>query len=330
MANQVLTASGTMIIRHPRISMGAFVFVLVFGLVAQNALIAQQGRHPAPLVATRAQSLDEVLSRNQQQIRVVEQTSVAVPTKRVSGLTVDPPGQLEVMPSPERTASIPEDRGFDRGFAVPPVAPVPSAARNGVQEQAQPQTGSRVTKSDRVDRADRADDKSRSVRLVTDLQTELARLGHYDATVDGLMGPKTRAAIRAYEKSVGLEPSGKPSPVLLARMRQEGSGPDAAASNAPVPPSPVPLSSLSVPAATAERATRPGRDASLDEPVTADLVRRIQSGLNNAAYASVRVDGVAGEKTRDAIRRFQIDYRLPVNGQPSALVLEKLVEVGAL
>lgn len=60
------------------------------------------------------------------------------------------------------------------------------------------------------------------------------------------------------------------------------------------------------------------------------LVVTIQRGLSNLAYDGVTIDGVAGEQTRTAIRRFEKHYKLPETGQPNENVLKKLKEIGAL
>ena len=64
--------------------------------------------------------------------------------------------------------------------------------------------------------------------------------------------------------------------------------------------------------------------------VSADLVMKIQRGLTNLAYSDIKVDGVAGEQTRKAIRHFQKHYRLPQTGEPSQDVLKKMKSIGAL
>jgi peptidoglycan hydrolase-like protein with peptidoglycan-binding domain len=50
--------------------------------------------------------------------------------------------------------------------------------------------------------------------LVRDIQAELARRGLYTGTIDGIGGPKTDAAIRAFEGK-----DAEPTPALLARLR---------------------------------------------------------------------------------------------------------------
>uniref|UniRef100_UPI002AFF84ED peptidoglycan-binding domain-containing protein n=1 Tax=Hoeflea sp. TaxID=1940281 RepID=UPI002AFF84ED len=65
-------------------------------------------------------------------------------------------------------------------------------------------------------------------------------------------------------------------------------------------------------------------------PAVSELVRQIQSGLSNIAYADIAVDGVAGAETKNAISAFEKHYRLPVTGEPNQMVLKKLLEIGAL
>ncbi len=53
---------------------------------------------------------------------------------------------------------------------------------------------------------------------VTYLQVTLNRLGYPAGDVDGLIGPRTREAIRAYQKSAGLSVDGRLTPRLLERL----------------------------------------------------------------------------------------------------------------
>jgi lytic murein transglycosylase len=53
-----------------------------------------------------------------------------------------------------------------------------------------------------------------------ELQTALARRGFTSGEPDGIVGPATRAAVRAYQRSVGLPADGFPSSDVLQRLRQ--------------------------------------------------------------------------------------------------------------
>jgi membrane-bound lytic murein transglycosylase B len=65
-----------------------------------------------------------------------------------------------------------------------------------------------------------ADDEPLSRTTVIDLQTRLARLGFYADETDGLLGPKTRSAVRMFQKQIGLPADGHPTPELVARLQQ--------------------------------------------------------------------------------------------------------------
>lgn len=64
------------------------------------------------------------------------------------------------------------------------------------------------------------DDEPLSRNTVIDLQTRLARLGLYTDETDGLLGPKTRSAVRLFQKQVGLPADGHPTPDVVRRLQQ--------------------------------------------------------------------------------------------------------------
>lgn len=175
--------------------------------------------------------------------------------------------------------------------------------------------------------------------ILARIQTVLAEKGLYSGEIDGLMGPKSAAAIRAWEKTNGYTETGEASDSLLAIMDQAGAqtraqpvvqtAPVEMASSQPVvlpTPRPVPAPAVASDARAGEPVTVPAVTA--EGP--SELVQQIQSGLSNIAYADITVDGVAGSQTRAAISAFEKHYRLPVTGEPNETVLKKLLEIGAL
>lgn len=54
---------------------------------------------------------------------------------------------------------------------------------------------------------------------IRELQAELARAGHYKGRIDGKIGPKSRAAIRAFQVHAGLTADGYAGFTLLVRLR---------------------------------------------------------------------------------------------------------------
>lgn len=55
--------------------------------------------------------------------------------------------------------------------------------------------------------------------IVAETQRELSRLGFYSGRIDGLIGPKTRAAIRDFEQSAGVDETGEATEALLKTLK---------------------------------------------------------------------------------------------------------------
>lgn len=174
-------------------------------------------------------------------------------------------------------------------------------------------------------------------QIVMDIQTELVRRGLYNGTPDGVIGPRTSAAILFFEETVGMQQTGEATPDVLAALRTDAIGPSAVPMEKPREDV-TSKASAEDPVAAAIRnaeksvktAPTPSKKALSTELSSVDLVLKIQKGLSNMAYTNVGVDGVPGEQTRTAIRHFQKHYNLPENGEPSEAVLKKLKEIGAL
>ena len=65
------------------------------------------------------------------------------------------------------------------------------------------------------------DDRPLALGERRELQALLARRGFAPGPDDGKFGPKTRSAIRDYQRSVGLPADGYPDAALLERLRAE-------------------------------------------------------------------------------------------------------------
>ena len=64
------------------------------------------------------------------------------------------------------------------------------------------------------------DDQPISHDTVVDMQQRLTRLGLYTDDPDGLLGPKTRSAVRLFQKQAGLPADGHPTGDVIARLQQ--------------------------------------------------------------------------------------------------------------
>jgi hypothetical protein len=89
------------------------------------------------------------------------------------------------------------------GFLAGAPAPVPTAAPSPVAT-APPARAAAAGPAEKLPDETAMTDADRR-----EVQTALARLGYYDAQVDGVFGPETRAAIRRYQHEIGSETTGR-------------------------------------------------------------------------------------------------------------------------
>lgn len=166
-----------------------------------------------------------------------------------------------------------------------------------------------------------------AVPLVLEVQNLLARSGHYTAALDGKPGKATTAAIRAFQTEYALRVDGEPSTQLLRQIEAHmrvANVETPAASGAPIA-EPAPERYASNTPTTANDASTGAGTLSQRE-----LVRRIQSGLNQADVAKLDADGILGDRTREAIRTFEALEGLDVTGNPDPRILERLVSIGVV
>ena len=164
--------------------------------------------------------------------------------------------------------------------------------------------------------------------LVSDSQTALAALKLYDGPVDGKLGPQTRAAVSAFEKRLGLVPTGQPNARLLVQMKKALSRTGAAEAEDITPPALIPMPAIAV--GEGAPGSDPSATGSVDPTQSAARIRKVQTALNDIGYGPIRVDGKGGGDTADAIRRFELDNGLPLSGEASDAVMAKLVLIGAM
>jgi localization factor PodJL len=69
----------------------------------------------------------------------------------------------------------------------------------------------------------RAANETQSKALVARAQTLLAKLGYDAGTADGEAGPRTREAIKAFERRGGLEETGEVTLPLVAKLERQAS-----------------------------------------------------------------------------------------------------------
>ena len=172
-------------------------------------------------------------------------------------------------------------------------------------EQAEPQTTFRIERPVPADRPEPELRRPLADPVVEKVQAILKDLNFYAGDVDGLKGPGTEKAIRAYQEKLGLEATGKIDQQLLEAL---GADETTGAIEAPVP------TAAPKPVATADDT----------------LTKQIQQGLRAFGNADITVDGVPGARTRAAIKEFQSLFGLPEDGEPSKKVRDKMREARLL
>lgn len=152
------------------------------------------------------------------------------------------------------------------------------------------------------------------------IQQRLIALGYPlgSSGADGIMGPATMAAVKAFQTANGLTVDGIPGPATQAKLQDPNAKGPAAAVVAPAPAAkPAPA-----PAAKPAPAPAPAK-AAAPAPMT---TQEIQLRLISLGYSvgSKGADGVMGTNTAAAVRLFQSVNGLTVDGVPGPATQAKL------
>lgn len=133
---------------------------------------------------------------------------------------------------------------------------------------------------------------SATAKLIKSLQIELARHGLDVGPADGIVSPKTREAIAEYQRQMSLEVTGQPSQLLLDHLEL----------------------------------TQPLREASAtpENGKMIRLVATVQKQLASLGYSISTPNGVVTGETRDAIAKFERETGLPVTGEVSFKLVQRL------
>jgi peptidoglycan hydrolase-like protein with peptidoglycan-binding domain len=180
-----------------------------------------------------------------------------------------------------------------RGYDVPVVSgqldAKTQAAIRAYQEQSGMQVTGRASQAllDRLQASQGPSDTQSRQELVRTVQAELNDLGYNGGPTDGVFGPTTRNAVRAYQADNNLPVAGEVSQSLLIHMQDHGSVSDK------------------------EREQR-------------DMALAVEEELSRRGYNTGTVDGVVDSTTRTAVRTYQSDAGVAIDGQVDAELLASL------
>lgn len=145
-------------------------------------------------------------------------------------------------------------------------------------------------------------------------QDSLNRILGLQLSVDGIVGPETRSAIRSFQKRQKLPVSGIIGPDTERALM---------AATASIPVSGLEeLEVLDAESADLER------EAGVDR-TSREYIRWVQDSLNRILGLRLAVDGIMGPKTRSAVRRFQQQRGLAMDGIVGPRTERALVSAGA-
>lgn len=144
--------------------------------------------------------------------------------------------------------------------------------------------------------------------LVREVQSMLAELGYDPGPADGLMGQRTRSAIRAYQLHSGLSVDGEPSSTVYGALRTDlgyaDRGRTAPASPAAAPPAPVASAPPPAPAPSRQQASARPRPA-------ADPIVRLRQIIDDGEARGAAGPRLIGD-LRELLGRYDWPWRVDV------------------
>jgi hypothetical protein len=198
-----LAALGGLAARHPSVVGGTCAFLVVFSFVAANALWYQPGGHPSPFLKMR--SADNSLGFTATKPEPHDVTTFVIEREE------------EGQELPEVTDVTPADRPFDEVAKVIERRP----AQTNAEAEADP-VAAAIMEAEADPAVTSAVARPAPSELVMKIQKGLSNIAYTDIAVDGLIGEKTRTAIRHFEKHYRLPVTGEPNELVLAKLKDIG------------------------------------------------------------------------------------------------------------
>lgn len=141
---------------------------------------------------------------------------------------------------------------------------------------------------------------------VRKMQNALKNKGFYTGKVDGKFGPATKAAVKDYQRSIGLRADGKPGNKTLTALYEGQSKVN------------------NTNTGTKKSDTTVKDSHTLYYGCTGSRVKALQKALKKAGMYKGTCDGIYGELTEKAVRKYQSKNGLQVDGKAGTKTLKSL------
>ena len=252
LADRIIGATVDRFVEAPAQATASLVMMIAIGTIVSNALFLQTGRHPAPLMSTRAAEVQETMPASAAKPDEVPAPHTGIqPQARADQpmpeLTALPRRQPEIVPAASVESLAPIDRelvrdiqqalagrGLYTGTVDGLYGPMTAAAiRNyqtgaglattgtpsaGLLARLQLGVGGGVAPHATASVPPPSTARNHNDSIVKAVQFVLTDLGYGQITTDGKIGEETRSAIRRFQLDRGLDISGEIDSRLLAEL----------------------------------------------------------------------------------------------------------------
>lgn len=141
---------------------------------------------------------------------------------------------------------------------------------------------------------------------VRKMQNALKTKGYYGGSVDGKFGPSTKAAVKKFQNAVGISADGRPGNTTLTAL-YEGKSAINKTNDTKL-----------------KQQTTPENPNTLYYGCTGDRVKSLQRALKKAGCYGGSIDGVYGDLTLAAVKRYQNKAGLHADGLAGTKTLNSL------
>ena len=141
---------------------------------------------------------------------------------------------------------------------------------------------------------------------VRDMQSKLKSKGYYKGKVDGKFGPETRRAVRKFQEAIGITVDGKPGNRTLTALYEGTSAIHGTRDRERIDSS------------------KPNNPNTLYYGCEGSKVKSLQQMLKKVGCYKGAIDGVYGDLTYEAVKKYQYQKGLHADGMAGSKTLSSL------